>query len=144
MYLDYVNNFLTYEGFAEHYGLTIEGATELIDVQRQANKILDFLRKQYKAKEFDVTRMTIDDIEFLTSKMEAEGIINHTVQQVGLLDGEYYNEVRYFSDKLKKTIVFYEDLHVQDEYDNPEKGLEDMSQSMAILNQEISKFEEKI
>ena len=31
MYLDYVNNFLTVEKFAEHYGITEEKANEIIE-----------------------------------------------------------------------------------------------------------------
>lgn len=34
MYLDYVNNFLTVEKFAEHYGITLESAQFIIDTGR--------------------------------------------------------------------------------------------------------------
>ena len=34
LYLDYFNNFLTVERFADYYGLSIDGATDLINKQR--------------------------------------------------------------------------------------------------------------
>lgn len=34
MYLDYVNNFLTVEKFAEHYNMTVERAKEIINIGR--------------------------------------------------------------------------------------------------------------
>jgi hypothetical protein len=34
MYLDYVNNFITLEAFANHYGLTVDMAGKLIDHER--------------------------------------------------------------------------------------------------------------
>jgi len=38
IYLDWVNNFLTREYFAEHYGLTLEAASELIDAGYRAHE----------------------------------------------------------------------------------------------------------
>jgi len=40
LYLDYVNNFLTVERFAEYYGLTISEANQLINVGREINERL--------------------------------------------------------------------------------------------------------
>ena len=34
LYLDYVNNFLTVAVFAEHYEMSVESATELINTER--------------------------------------------------------------------------------------------------------------
>lgn len=34
MYLDYLNNYLTVEVFAEHYGMTVEDADKLLSVGR--------------------------------------------------------------------------------------------------------------
>ena len=31
IYLDYLNNFLSYDGFAEYYGLSLEFAMELLN-----------------------------------------------------------------------------------------------------------------
>lgn len=36
IYLDWVNNFLTVESFAKHYGLSVPDATELIAISRRA------------------------------------------------------------------------------------------------------------
>lgn len=38
MYLDYFNDFLTYDRFAEYYGLNIKEATNLIDLGRLAHE----------------------------------------------------------------------------------------------------------
>jgi len=38
IYLDWWNNFLTREYFAEHYGLTLEAASELIDAGYRAHE----------------------------------------------------------------------------------------------------------
>ena len=38
MSLEWVNNFLTREYFAEHYGLTLEAASELIDAGYRAHE----------------------------------------------------------------------------------------------------------
>jgi hypothetical protein len=38
MYLDYVNNFLTVERFANYYGLTIKGAKSVIENGRKLNE----------------------------------------------------------------------------------------------------------
>ena len=40
IYLDWWNNFLTREYFAEHYGLTLEAASELIDAGYRAHESL--------------------------------------------------------------------------------------------------------
>ncbi len=37
MYLDWVNNFLTVERFAEYYGLSVEEASKVIDEGRILN-----------------------------------------------------------------------------------------------------------
>ena len=37
LYLDWVNNFLTVERFAEYYSMTVEAAEELISEQRKIN-----------------------------------------------------------------------------------------------------------
>lgn len=37
IYLDWFNNFLTYQGFAEHYGLSVEEAKQLIDMCRKVH-----------------------------------------------------------------------------------------------------------
>jgi hypothetical protein len=37
IYLDYLNNFMTVEKLAEHYGLTVEEAMVLIDRGRKVN-----------------------------------------------------------------------------------------------------------
>jgi hypothetical protein len=34
VYLDYLNNFITVAGFAEHYGLTTEQAEQVLDLGR--------------------------------------------------------------------------------------------------------------
>lgn len=34
LYLDYVNNFLTVAGFAEHHGLSLETATKIVEAGR--------------------------------------------------------------------------------------------------------------
>ncbi len=36
IYLDYLNNFITLEGFCNHYGLTVDEANTLIDKGRAA------------------------------------------------------------------------------------------------------------
>jgi hypothetical protein len=38
MYLDYVNNFLTVGAFADHYGISKELATTIINEFQQTNK----------------------------------------------------------------------------------------------------------
>lgn len=38
MYLDWVNNFLTVEAFAEHYGITIESAEKIIKDGKEVNE----------------------------------------------------------------------------------------------------------
>jgi len=43
LYVDYVNNFLTVEKWAEHYSLTLEQASEIIAV----GKITDSFSKPY-------------------------------------------------------------------------------------------------
>ena len=40
LYLDYANNFLTVENFAEYYGLTISEANQIINVGRDINERL--------------------------------------------------------------------------------------------------------
>jgi len=40
IYLDWVNNFLTREYFAEYYGLTLEAAEELIDAGYRAHETM--------------------------------------------------------------------------------------------------------
>lgn len=37
-YLDWRNNFLTYEGFAEHHGLTCEEAEEFLQLARRISE----------------------------------------------------------------------------------------------------------
>lgn len=37
MYVDYFNNFLTVERFAEYYSLTIDSANNLIEIGRKLN-----------------------------------------------------------------------------------------------------------
>ena len=39
LYLDYWNNFLTVDAFAEHYGYTLEQANEIINAGRMENMI---------------------------------------------------------------------------------------------------------
>lgn len=39
MYLDYVNNFLTVEKFADHYGITVEHAQQIVDAGRAVMNI---------------------------------------------------------------------------------------------------------
>ena len=36
IYKDYVNQYITYEKFAEDYGLSVQAAEELIDLSRRA------------------------------------------------------------------------------------------------------------
>lgn len=105
------------------------------------DKILKFLTEQHKNGNFNVKNIQIEDIEFLTDKLEGEGLLNHTIQEVGMANGEYYNEVRYYSNKIKKTIVFYEDMYVEYSYDNVKSGLNSMAEAFANLNQEIEEFE---
>ena len=38
MYLDYVNNFITCSAFAEHYGLNIEAAAQIIKDGRRMHE----------------------------------------------------------------------------------------------------------
>ena len=40
LYLDYANNFLTVDNFAEYYGLTISEASQIINVGREINERL--------------------------------------------------------------------------------------------------------
>lgn len=40
IYLDYFNNFLTVEGFANYYGLTLEVADLVIQAGRKAHKTI--------------------------------------------------------------------------------------------------------
>ena len=40
-YLDYVNNFISIQAFADHYDLTIEEASILIDLGRMINNRVD-------------------------------------------------------------------------------------------------------
>jgi len=40
IYLDWVNNFLTVDRFAEHYGMTPDAASELIDSGRRAHETM--------------------------------------------------------------------------------------------------------
>lgn len=40
MYLDYVNNFLTIERFAEYYNLSVDGAKFVISEGRNLNSLL--------------------------------------------------------------------------------------------------------
>ena len=44
MYLDYVNNFLTVDKFAEHYGISLRLANDIVDVGRAT----DNFTKAYK------------------------------------------------------------------------------------------------
>lgn len=39
MYLDYVNNFLSVSAFAEHYGITVESALQLIELGQQVSEL---------------------------------------------------------------------------------------------------------
>jgi len=52
IYLDWLNNFLTVDRFAEHYGMTPDAALELIDSGRRAHESLvkrrHWLRLVYK------------------------------------------------------------------------------------------------
>lgn len=41
LYLDYVNNFVTVERFAEHYGLSIDGANLIINQGRELQKPIE-------------------------------------------------------------------------------------------------------
>jgi hypothetical protein len=38
MYLEYVNDFLSVSGFADHYDITIEKATRIINIGRKLNQ----------------------------------------------------------------------------------------------------------
>ena len=43
IYLDYVNNFISIQGFADHYGITYEEAETIIKLGHQINYInIDF------------------------------------------------------------------------------------------------------
>ncbi len=37
IYLDWVNNFISTWGFAEHYGINVKDASDLIDICRRAH-----------------------------------------------------------------------------------------------------------
>ena len=50
-YLDYVNNFLTVEKFAEHYGITHFMAMQLIDDMREYHEFLAGIEKAKKERE---------------------------------------------------------------------------------------------
>lgn len=39
MYLDWINNFLTIERFAEYYEISVEQAQEIIDIGRKIGKL---------------------------------------------------------------------------------------------------------
>jgi len=84
MYLDYVNNFLLIDHFAEHYGITVDRAVRVIRVGRHlSNKPPQF--KKLRWDEETPERMMIvggeiqmidgsDVREYLKSFMEAFGI----------------------------------------------------------------------
>jgi len=50
-YLDYVNNFLTVEKFAEHYGISEEMARILISEMREYHEFLAGIEKAKKERE---------------------------------------------------------------------------------------------
>ena len=56
MYLDYFNNFLTVDTFAEHYGLSMEQANEIINKGRAINLtrpvVFNYQVKNKKYKEW--------------------------------------------------------------------------------------------
>lgn len=46
LYLDWVNNFLSYEGFSEYYNLSLEFSKELIKEGKRLHELnLEYLRK---------------------------------------------------------------------------------------------------
>ncbi len=50
-YIDYVNNFLTVEKFAEHYGISPMMANQLINEMREYNEFLADIEKAKKLRE---------------------------------------------------------------------------------------------
>jgi hypothetical protein len=47
-YLDYVNNFLSAERFAEHYGISLEMARLIISEMKEYNESLSEIKKRNK------------------------------------------------------------------------------------------------
>jgi hypothetical protein len=50
LYLDWVNNFLTYEAFSEYYGLDLEDAKQLLRLAKKCHEQrLDFIKDTQEA-----------------------------------------------------------------------------------------------
>ena len=77
-YLDFVNNYLTVERFAEHRGLTIDQATFLINSGRDLHEARV---EEYKRKQSEIRKL--DHYKHVNSKVLAKEVLGKLALQLG-------------------------------------------------------------
>lgn len=87
-------------------------------------------------KDFDVNNLDILDLERITAKLNSLDLISYTINEVEMGE-EYFIELRYFSKKLGKTIIYDEDFS----YNSDGEHIELMAQSIWEMEKEIREFE---
>lgn len=97
------------------------------------------IKKYCMEKDIDYHNLENEDIVRLTDEMEYQGLIDFSVYEIET-GSDYWMELRYFSQKIRKTIVVDEDLSL----DSDGISYEDMADSLIECQKQCDEVEEKL
>jgi hypothetical protein len=90
-------------------------------------------------REVDIYNLDDELIVQITNEMGNQGLIDFSVYEIEI-NGDYWLELRYFSHKLRKTIIVNEDLSMNADGESYEL----MAESMIALQADCDECEEKL